>query len=317
MNRKRISSVKNKYKKDVKFVDDFDIIENIGHGSFGDVYLSKETKSGDIMATKVEERKKNKKTKLQLELKIYNILHKNNVQHIPDVLNFCTSRKYHFLHLELLGKSLDDVFKYCEKKFDIGSALKLGVDMIDIMKELHKSGIIHRDIKPGNFMMGKKDTSKLYIMDFGLSRRYMKDGVHIKHSTGNSPMGTPRYISINVHLGFEPSRRDDMESIGYLLIYFLNGSLPWQGMKTDNKTKQIDKIKTKKMQTSVEQLCDGLPKCIEEYMKYITSLDFEVEPDYDGLKTLFIENAKKLGVNLQYQWRDTLVTNYSALNSSA
>jgi serine/threonine protein kinase len=302
MNKKRISSVKNKYKKDVKFADDFDIIENIGHGSFGDVYLSREAKSGDIMATKVEERKKNKKTKLQLELKIYNILHKNNVQHIPDVLNFCTSRKYHFLHLELLGKSLDDVFRDCERKFDVGSVLKLGIDMIDIMKELHESGIIHRDIKPGNFMMGKKDTDKLYIMDFGLSRRYMKDGVHIKHSTGNSPMGTPRYISVNVHLGFEPSRRDDMESIGYLIIYFLKGVLPWQGMKTDSKATQIEKIKTKKMQTSIEKLCEGLPKCIEDYMKHVTALDFKDGPDYNTLKTLFINNATKLGVDLKYQW---------------
>jgi len=304
MNRKRIGTVQNKYKKDIKFVDDFNIIENIGHGSFGDVYLSKETKTGNIMATKVEERRKDKKTKLQLELKIYNILHKNNVRHIPDVLNFCTSRKYHFLHLELLGKSLDDVFKEYEKKFDIGSALKLGIDMIYIMKEIHRSGIIHRDIKPANFMMGKKDTDTLYIMDFGLSRRFMKDGVHIKHSTGNHPMGTPRYISINVHLGFEPSRRDDMESIGYLLVYFLSGCLPWQGLKTDNKTKQIDKIKTKKMQVSVEKLCENLPKCIEEYMKYVLSLNFEDTPDYDKLATLFIDNAKQLGVDLRYQWHN-------------
>jgi serine/threonine protein kinase len=302
MNRKRICSVQNKYKQNIKFVDDFNIIENIGHGSFGDVYLTRDIKTGNIMATKVEERKKDKKTKLQLELKIYNILHKNNVRHIPDVLNFCTSRKYHCLHLELLGKSLDDVFRDCDKKVDIGSALKLGVDMIDIMKDLHQSGIIHRDIKPANFMMGKKDTDTLYIMDFGLSRRFIKDGLHIKHSTGNRPMGTPRYISINVHLGFEPSRRDDMESVGYLLIYFLNGSLPWQGLKADNKTKQIDKIKTKKMQTSIEKLCENLPKCIEDYMNHVISLDFEEAPDYNRLKTLFIENAKQLGVELQYQW---------------
>lgn len=293
---------KNINKKTVMFQDSYELIKKIGSGSFGDVYLSRDKNSNILMASKVEECRKDKRTKLQSEDKIYNILHDNNVKHIPQVYKFIKTKKFHIMNLELLGDSLDSLFIDCDKKFNIGTTLKLGIDMVNIMESLHESGIIHRDIKPNNFMIGKEDRSRLYIMDFGLSKRFMKNEKHIKPANDRSMVGTARYVGLNVHLGFEPSRRDDMESIGYMLVYFLKGILPWQGLKKDKKTTQIEKIKEVKMSVSLDKLCDGLPQCFNDFIVHVKSLGFYDKPDYKYLKNILLTTAKKNKIKLHYEW---------------
>jgi len=206
------------------------------------------------------------------------------------------------MNLELLGDSLDGIFTDCDKQFTMGTTIKLGIEMVEIMENLHNAGIIHRDIKPNNFMIGKSDKSHLYIMDFGLSKRFMKNEQHIKPANDRNMVGTARYVGLNVHLGFEPSRRDDMESIGYMLIYFVKGLLPWQGLKKDKKTSQIEKIKEVKMSVSLEKLCEGLPQCFSDFISHVKSLGFYDKPNYNYLKRILLESAKKHKTILKYEW---------------
>jgi len=124
-------------------------------------------------------------------------------------------------------------------------------------------------MKPDNFLMGLKSKAHVcYVIDFGLSKRFKdpKSNQHIPYRDGKSLTGTARYASVNTHIGIEQSRRDDLESIGYILLYFLKGTLPWMGMQGKNKDEKYDKIKERKVQTTVEQLTKGSP---EEFSRYL------------------------------------------------
>lgn len=289
-------------KNNITFQDNFDLIKKIGSGSFGDIYLIRDKSNGKLMASKVEEYG-GKKTKVQFEYKIYKMLRKRDITTVPMVHDFLRTKKFHILNLELLGDSLSDIFERNEKRLDLGTVFKLGIDMVNIIENLHKADIIHRDIKPNNFMIGKKDNNdKLYIIDFGLSKIYMKNNRHIKPSNNRSVVGTLRYISVNIHMGFEPSRRDDLESIAYMLVYFLKGKLPWQGLKKGKKKDQSDRIKEVKMLTSVEKLCEGIPDCFAKFVMHAKSLGFYESPNYDYLREILINEAKSMGIEMKYSW---------------
>ena len=144
--------------------------------------------------------------------------------------------------------------------------LLLADQILQRIEFLHTNHFLHRDIKPDNFLMGlssKKAAHIVYIIDFGLSKRYRepKTGEHIPYRDNKELTGTARYASVNTHLGVEQSRRDDCESIGYILLYFLKGSLPWQGLQGRTKEEKYNRIKDKKVNTSIEELVRG---CLEE-----------------------------------------------------
>lgn len=164
--------------------------------------------------------------------------------------------------MEYLGKSLEELFNFCGRKFSLKTVCILGIEMIKRIQYVHDRNHIHRDIKPDNFMMGSKSNEdKLYIIDFGLAKKYRsstKKG-HIQFKTNKNITGTARYCSINTHRGFEQSRRDDLESIGYVLMYFLKGSLPWQGLKCRPDEDHYEKIYEKKKAVPVDELCRGFP----------------------------------------------------------
>jgi len=162
--------------------------------------------------------------------------------------------------------------------------------MLERVDTLHSRHLIHRDIKPANFVIGVQDSAaNVFCVDFGLSKRYRhpKNLHHIPHRDGRSLTGTPRYASINNHLGIEQSRRDDLESIGYVLIYFLKGTLPWQGLKAKNAQKKYRLILEKKQQVSIAQLCQGCPSQFAEFLAYTRSLKFDAKPDIPYLRKLF------------------------------
>jgi serine/threonine protein kinase len=164
--------------------------------------------------------------------------------------------------MDLLGMSLEALLTECGKTFSLKTVLMIADQMIKRVEYVHSRRIIHRDIKPDNFAIGV-DISKhrIFIIDFGLAKKYMSAaGMHIRYREGKSLTGTARYASISTHLGIEQSRRDDIESIGYILIYFLQGSLPWQNLKASNVKEKYERIKEKKIMTKVEQLCEGLPE---------------------------------------------------------
>lgn len=142
---------------------------------------------------------------------------------------------------------------------------------------------MHRDIKPDNFLIGVgKRQHYVYIVDFGLAKRYKdpKTGDHIPYKDGKSLTGTARYASLSTHLGVEQARRDDLECLGFVLIYFMLGTLPWQGLRAKTKQEKYDNIRDKKKETSIEELCQGLPKEFALYMRYCRELGFEDRPDY-------------------------------------
>jgi len=163
--------------------------------------------------------------------------------------------------------------------------------------------LLHRDIKPDNFLMGTgKKGHHVYIIDFGLAKKYRdpKSHQHIPYKEGKSLTGTARYASINTHLGIEQSRRDDLESLGYIYMYFLRGSLPWQGLRAQTKKQKYDRISEKKMATPVEVLCKGSPAEFAHYLNYVRSLRFEDKPDYQYLRKLFRDLFLREGYQMDY-----------------
>ena len=171
--------------------------------------------------------------------------------------------------------------------------------------------LLTRDIKPDNFLIGSnKKSNIIYLIDFGLAKKYRdaRSHQHIPYRENKNLTGTARYASINAHLGLEQSRRDDMEGIGYCLMYFLRGSLPWQGLKAQTKHEKYQKIMETKMSTPVEALCKGYPVEFMTYMSYCRALRFEDKPDYNYLRRLFKELFAREGFDpdLPFDWIKTL-----------
>merc|ERR1739848_972779 len=154
----------------------------------------------------------------------------------------------------------------------------------------HAKNFIHRDIKPDNFLIGLgKKANQVHGIDFGLAKKYRdpKTQQHIPYRENKNLTGTARYASLNAHLGLEQSRRDDLEAIGYVLVYFLEGSLPWQGIKAGAKQDKYGAIMEKKMAMPMHELCSGLPQEFTTYLSYCRDLAFDAEPDYRYLRWLF------------------------------
>jgi serine/threonine protein kinase len=201
-----------------------------------------------------------KHPQLLYETKLYKILHDG--VGIPKVHWFGVEGDHSIMVMDLLGPSLEDLFNYCKRKFSLKTVLMLADQMIQRIEYIHSRLFIHRDIKPDNFLIGiGKRQHYVYIIDFGLAKRYRdpKSGEHIPYKDNKSLTGTARYASINTHLGIEQSRRDDLECLGYVLLYFMRGSLPWQGNRAKTKKEKYDSIKEKKTEISVEELCQEFP----------------------------------------------------------
>lgn len=291
-------------KKKNNISDKYWIIDKIGSGSFGEVYEVL-CKNGETIAAKVEE--KRPISRITLEYEIYKNIHNyTNAIGIPKIYNFIETPHFYTMYMQLLGPSLEDILNKYNRKLEIRTVLRLGSQIVSLLESIHSIGYIHRDIKPHNFLMGvDNNSSQVYITDFGLSRRYLIDGKHIPFNTDKSLIGTARYASINMHLGLEPSRRDDLESVGYMLVYLVKGTLPWQGMNKKGKTKKeyLEQIGNKKMYIDLNELCDGLPECFKEYIVYCKNLQFFQNPNYNYLKMLFTNEEQKFRTNIHpYPW---------------
>ena len=281
--------------------DNYKIVRLIGKGAFGSVYLTHD-KNKNYYASKVESRQES--SRLIDEYKIYRYLHKHDVKDgIAKIYSLIQTPKFNMMVMELLGESLDTLFTKSNKKFDLPTVLHLGINIINLLEQVHNAGFIHRDIKPNNFLIGYGDAGdKLYLTDFGLSKNYVRDGRHIDYNTKRNLIGTLRYASINMHMGIEPSRRDDCESVGYMLIYFLKGRLPWQGLKKKKGDDQVELIGDVKMSTSIESLCNGIHDNFGKYIRTCRNLKFEERPDYGTLRGYFQEIADELDIDPRYQW---------------
>lgn len=275
----------------------YEIIKKIGSGAFGVVYKALDKVNNDLVAIKVEENKK--MSRLQYEYNIYKDL--QNQIGFPKIYDFTETKKNFICIMEFLGPSLEDLFEFCNRRFTLKTTLMIAIQILNRIESIHNAGIIHRDIKPDNFLIGiSKNKSRIYMIDMGLSKRYIINSNHIEYTTGKSFTGSFRYSSIRNHKGIEQSRRDDLESIGYMLIFFLKGKLPWQGLDGSTKSKRSNHIFNVKSSTSLTDLCEGVPKEFLLYMKYCRILRFKQKPDYDLLRNLFICLFKRSNFELDY-----------------
>ncbi|KAG4189296.1 hypothetical protein ERO13_A08G217500v2 [Gossypium hirsutum] len=238
---------------------------------------------------------------------------------IPQLKWFGVEGDYNVMVIELLGPSLEDLYNYCNRKLSLKSVLMLADQLINRVEFMHSRGFLHRDIKPDNFLMGLgRKANQVYIIDYGLAKKYrdLQSHKHIPYRENKNLTGTARYASVNTHLGVEQSRRDDLESLGYVLMYFLRGSLPWQGLKAGTKKQKYDKISEKKMVTPVEVLCKSYPSEFVSYFHYCRSLRFEDKPDYSYLKRLFRELFIREGYQFDFVY-DWTILKYPQLTGSS
>ena len=262
----------------------YSILSKIDEGSFGLIYLAKNKFTNEKVAIKVENRKKYKPL---LEREAY-ILFYLKGPGLPEIKTFGKTREYFILVQTLLGPSLSALIDNYLIKFTIKDICMLSIQMIERLEYIHSKNFIHRDIKPHNFLMGLDDPNMLYIIDFGLSKKYRsKKGNHIKFSITNNITGTPRYCSINALRGAEQSRRDDLESLFYVILYFFRGSVPWQNLKIKSRSERFNKINEIKKKIDYKYLCKNLPEEVYNFGVYVKNLKFEQEPNYKYMKKLF------------------------------
>jgi len=262
----------------------FRIIKRLGCGSFGEIWHGVDVITGHEVAIKLEHLKV-PAPHLLTETKINKIL--EGINGIPRVHWYGCQGDYVVLVMDLLGPSIEDLFSYCGRKLSLSTVSMIGSQMIDRLESCHALGVIHRDIKPHNFLMGKNQTEKmLYVIDFGLAKPFKESGTgnHIPYKEGKQLTGTARFTSVSTHIGVEQSRRDDLESVGYVLLYLLKGSLPWQGLKAANKKEKYERISTTKICTPLDILCKGYPEALQNYISYCRGLKFVQRPDYDWLR---------------------------------
>jgi len=288
----------------------FTFEEPLGKGGFAFVFGGKDTFKNHDIAIKVENKeRKNASRSIKKEYRLLYNLCKAECP-VPKVYwcGRCDNRRV--MVMERMGDSLSDYFKLCGKRFTFETGIRLTIELINILESLHNAGVLHRDIKLQNFLTGYRDNTMVAVCDFGLSDYYIDptNNQHIECTSGHSRYGTVRYASLNNHRGIEQARRDDLESLGYVMIYATKGSVPWQQIRDEDRRKKWSKVYNMKCQIKLEELCERLPSCFLKFMKAVRKLEFADKPDYDGLRKIFNDSYTENGVTRtgKYDWETAI-----------
>lgn len=285
----------------------YSVGRKIGEGSFGVIFDGQNMLNHQAVAIKFEPRK-SEAPQLRDEYRAYKAL--RGSLGIPNVYYFGQEGLHLILVIDLLGPSLEDLFDWCGRKFSLKTVVLVAKQMISRVQTIHERSLIYRDIKPDNFLIGRPKTPSanlVFVVDFGMAKQY-RDPVtlqHIPYRERKSLSGTARYMSINTHLGREQSRRDDLEALGHVFMYFLRGGLPWQGLKAQTNKQKYEKIGEKKRVTRVSSLCAGFPPQFAEYMTYVRNLHFEETPNYEYMRDLMTDALKSANESedAEYDWQ--------------
>lgn len=287
-------------KKDLKKligtdINKYTITRYISSGSFGDVFEGKNKQTGELVALKIPvqlEERDGQRSVLD-EAKIYKYLADpdNGVANMKVI----TAKDRKIMVMDLLGTSLETLMAE-HKTFGLKTVITLAIKMIDCIKYIHSKGFLHRDLKPDNFTIGYTDPQKIFCIDYGLAKRFIrKNGTHISFCEDKRFCGTVRYASIAAHKFQEQGRKDDLEALGYILIYLYKGKLPWQGLKHRNKKEKYRIIGERKENTTEEDLCSNMPKEFCVFLKYVRNMDFDEKPHYSALRKMFVKLYESRG----------------------
>ena len=314
----------------------------IGSGSFGQVLYGKHKNTSLEVAVKVISSDTSTDT-IRKEINFSKQLQK--MIGFPTIYYTCVYDKKNIIVESLLGPSLDKLFKYCGRKFPLKTVCLIGKEIVTRLQNMHERGILHRDLKPNNLTWGnfnssynnitnynynsinniynKLDIKTIFLIDFGLSCSFYEGGLSYKHykiKTNLSFVGTLRYASLNSHKGIRQSRRDDLESMIYILIYFLKGKLPWQDVKAKQKEERHKLITDIKSSVTIESLCENLPSEFAELLTYVKGLEFDEKPYYGKFYAFFHNLIEKLNRDMieekdySYIWETMLVNNMMKYN---
>ena len=288
----------------------YKLLKKIGKGSFGNIYLCRDIISNEFFAAKLE----NKESHINILENEYKIMKNININKIPYVREYASNNLYNILIMQLLGKSLEQIFEQIlhKEKMSLHCICNIALQIIDILEQFHNKNYIHRDIKPSNFLFGNNSSNnKIYLIDFGLAKKYREDNnsKHYEMMQGKKLIGTARFASVNAMEALSQSRRDDLESFGYMLIYFLKGKLPWQNLMIKNKEERYNKIKQIKKNIDINELCSDCPAEIAQYITYVKNLRYDEDPNYIYIKNLFnnILNKSWNKFDYFYDWDNTKV----------
>lgn len=267
----------------------YKILSKIGEGTFGKIFKGLNINTNVNVAIKIE---KSETSKLLFnEAKIYKNL--EGIIGIPRMLSFGQEGIFNYLVIDLLDESLEELKYSCGGVLSLKCVLNIGIQLLLRIESVHLNGLIHRDIKPDNFCIDRKSNT-IYIIDFGLATRYLDDNNgHLQQSHGRKLTGTARYVSINIHNGLSPSRRDDLESIGYVLLYLLQEKLPWQGIKHKIKSTKYEMIGEEKKKHNLIEHFPNVPGEFITYLLYCRNMLFDEDPDYEYLRTIFTNLYKQ------------------------
>lgn len=286
----------------------FEVQDKLGEGCFGAVFLGKDKKSNSPVAVKFEDSQCGAPGSLAMENSLLKqIGEPQRPQGFAEVFFFGKVGSFTCMVMDLLGKSLEECMEVCQGKMEASSAVLIAEQALRRIEYLHSKGVVHRDIKPENFMYGRGGKiHHLHLIDFGLSDTYFGRR-HVCQSSGNSMVGTARYCSVNTHKAINQTRRDDLEAIAHMLIYFMRGALPWSGLKGARTEKEkYEMIGKRKESIPPEELCAGMPSAFKFLLSYARALPFVERPDYERLLHIFRKAKEELEIKSDHalQWLD-------------